>query len=139
MVPDIPKDDSNLNDLWSQFLDEVLTDFNDDPVVKPGELEIIFEVGEHPALPRAGYAFRRFSSKISGSVCKGTYPYVSRVYDIARKHFGSRVNWWSNWDTMGGMRYMRFERCIAMVVSRSQTSYDDVACPLPFRVQTTSA
>jgi len=91
MVPFFVQGDSN--DGWSRFLDDVLKEFKDDPVVVPGELEIIFNVGEGPNLPLAGYAFRRFSSKVSGS-CGASERYITRVYGIARKHFGDRVRWW---------------------------------------------
>lgn len=91
MVPFFAQGDSN--DDWNQFIDDVLKEFRDDPVVVPGEREIIFKVGEHPTLPRAGHAFRRFSSKISGS-CGASERYIICVYRIARKHFGHRVQWW---------------------------------------------
>jgi hypothetical protein len=68
-------------------------EFKDDPIVAFGELEIIFKVGEHPTLPRAGYAFRRFSSKVSGS-CGASEPYIIRVCGIARVHFGCKVKVW---------------------------------------------
>ena len=93
MVPFFAKGDSN--DGWERFLDEVLKEFKDDPLVVPKELEIFFQVGEGPVLPRAGYAFRRFSSKVSGS-CGASRPYIIRVYDIGRRHFGDRVQWWQN-------------------------------------------
>lgn len=91
MVPFFAKGESN--DGWKRFLDEVLKEFKDDPVVVSRELEIFFDVGEGPTLPRAGYAFRRFSSKVSGS-CGASEPYITRVYRIARRHFGDRVQWW---------------------------------------------
>jgi len=91
MVPFFTQGDPNED--WNNFLDDVLKEFGDDPVVVQRQLEIIFNVGEGPALPRVGYAFRRFSSKISGS-CGASEPYIIRVYHIARKHFGNRVQWW---------------------------------------------
>ncbi|KIM84803.1 hypothetical protein PILCRDRAFT_817601 [Piloderma croceum F 1598] len=91
MVPFFAKGDSN--DGWERFLDDVLKEFKDDPVVVPGELEIIFQVGEFPVLPRAGYAFRRFSSKVSGS-CGASERYIIRVYRIGCRHFGDRIQWW---------------------------------------------
>ena len=92
MVPFFAKGESN--DGWKRFLDEVLKEFKDDPVLVSREFEIYFRVGEGPALPRAGYAFRRFSSKITGS-CGASEPYITRVYSIARRHFGDRVKWWN--------------------------------------------
>jgi hypothetical protein len=77
---------------WENFLDSVL---QDDPVVKLNQLEIEFEVGEHPCLPRAGYAFRRFSSKVSGSSL--AEPYIREVYKIARRHFGAQVELWNEY------------------------------------------
>jgi hypothetical protein len=91
MVPFFAQGESN--DSWNRFLDDVLKEFKDDPVVVPKELDITFQVGEGPTLPRTGYAFRRFSSKISGS-CGVSRPYIDCVYGIARKHFGDRIRWW---------------------------------------------
>jgi len=94
MVPFFTQEDSN--DDWNKFLDDVLKEFRGDPVVVQKQLEIVFNVGEGPALPHAGCAFRRFSSKVSGS-CGASEPYIVRVYHIARKHFGNGVQWWDDY------------------------------------------
>jgi hypothetical protein len=85
---------------WERFLDAVLEHYRDDPVIKYHPLEIEFAVGEHPHLPRAGYAFRRFSSKVSGSSLAA--PYIREVYHIAKAHFGTQVQFWSGYvDQLG--------------------------------------
>jgi hypothetical protein len=71
-------------------------EFEDNPVVVFRELEIIFQVGEHPTLPHVGW---RFSSKVSGS-CGASEPYIIRVCGIARVNFGHRVKAWG-YDELG--------------------------------------
>jgi hypothetical protein len=79
---------------WEKFLDAVLKHYQDDPVIKLHQLEIKFAVGEHPRFPRAGYAFRQFSSKVSGT-SHLTGPYIREVYRITCIHFGAQVEFWS--------------------------------------------
>jgi hypothetical protein len=68
---------------WEKFLDAILMRYHDDPVIKLDQLEIEFAVGEHPNLPRAGYAFRQFSSRVSGPRTSLAAPYIREVYQIA--------------------------------------------------------
>jgi hypothetical protein len=77
---------------WEIFLDNVLRRYQDDPVVERHQLEIVFAVGEHPRLPHAGYAFRRFSS---GPTTHLAGPYITEVRRIACIHFGDQVKIWS--------------------------------------------
>jgi hypothetical protein len=83
---------------WEKFLDAVLKRYQDDPVIKRHELEIEFAVGEHPRLPLAGYAFRRFSSKVSGKLTYPADPYIREVYKIALRYFGDQVQFWSEYE-----------------------------------------
>src|SRR5215510_3978962 len=94
MVPPLEKE---YQSKWAEFIDAVLERYQDDPVIKHLPLEIEFAVGEHPLLPCAGYAFRRFSSKVSSSRLALAEPYIREVYQIAKLHFGAQVQFWSEY------------------------------------------
>ncbi len=84
---------------WEEFLKEVQTRFQNCPDVKSTDKYLKFKVGECPKLPWDGRYFRRFSSNVSGSFNKAD-TYIQQVFDIAKKHFGERVQLWdeSKWD-----------------------------------------
>ncbi|KAK5994033.1 hypothetical protein PT974_07473 [Cladobotryum mycophilum] len=99
---------------YQRFLDEVISTFQnthdkngrrpdgkvltlpDDPI-EGDKVYIQFMVGECPHMPcnpeRCDY-FLRFSSKVSGHLTTPAEPYIKRVCNIARKHFGGRVHFW---------------------------------------------
>lgn len=108
---------------YQQFLDEVVRTYND-VYDKRGRREdgkvlempkdsdyskdcIWFMVGECPHMPsnpnRCDY-FLRFSSKISGHLTTPAEPYIKDVYQIAKKHFGSRVHFWHEMNETGDER-----------------------------------
>jgi hypothetical protein len=94
LVPPLDAADSESQSRWQDFLAEVLDEYQGDPVVQLHQLEIEFQVGEHPRLPRVGYAFRRFSSKISSTRLWKARPYILRVYEIAQLFFPKKVQFW---------------------------------------------
>lgn len=86
------------NELYASFHIAVYEMFWRDNVMDTNERgEIVFLVGEHPRLPKEGYKFRRFSSKISGKHhSSGVQHYLNEIAAIARTYFGdSRVHWWN--------------------------------------------
>ena len=68
---------------------------------------IVFQQGEHPRLELDGHRFRRFSAKISGSLCGNVEKYLNEIKIIAEEHFGWRVHPWNelNHLTMDNMIY----------------------------------
>jgi len=52
--------------------------------------DIVFTVGEHPWLPgpTKGHRFRRFSAKVSGSLCGNAKHYLPTIEEICERHFG---------------------------------------------------
>lgn len=93
MVPrleDIEED----NNRWSTFLNEIKEAYEHDAVFEAKANFIEFEVGEHPMLPMEGFKFLRFSSKISSASTGAAEPYIRQVCRIARKYFGSRIQFW---------------------------------------------
>lgn len=87
-------------ELWASFLNAVQKHYEEkgDTVMRIDEQgNIVFKVGEHPTLLRQCHRFRRFSAKISGSLCGNVEKYLIEVERIAKKYFGSRVVPWSEW------------------------------------------
>jgi hypothetical protein len=79
-------------------LDEVKQKYRDDDNMTIDEWgAIVFTVGEHPTLLKDGHFFRRFSAKISGSHCGNVGQYLDEVLIIAKRHFGTRVCFWSEY------------------------------------------
>jgi hypothetical protein len=68
---------------------------------------IWFMVGECPHIPanpdRCDY-FLRFSSKVSGHLTTPAKPYITSVYKITKKYFGSRVHFWHEMTETGDER-----------------------------------
>lgn len=79
---------------WSKFLDEVKELYKHDTVFELRANFVEFEVGEHPLLPFEGYKFLRFSSKISSASTEAAEICIRQVCRIARKYFGSRIQFW---------------------------------------------
>ena len=93
---------------YSLFLDEIIRTFETvydtngrrtDGKILEGvdKTYISFMVEECPHLPSKPdhcQYFLRFSSKVSGHLTTPAEPYIRSVYNIAQKHFGSRVHFW---------------------------------------------
>ena len=93
MVPALTESDTD-KDRWLDFINEIKEYFKYDIQIafKPSFIE--FQVGEHPQLPFEGHKFLRFSSKVSGSETEAAEPYIRQVYQLARRIFGQRVQFW---------------------------------------------
>jgi len=102
------KDNDTDNKKWALFLEAVLSHYREE---KDGVIEftpaddIVFAVGEHPWLPgpNKGHRFRRFSAKVSGSLCGNVRHYLQMVEEICESHFGypSRVRHWREYGNEG--------------------------------------
>lgn len=105
---------------YQRFLDEIVTTYNDvydekgrrpdgKVLEMPEESEhskdiIRFMVGECPQMPSSAYGcnyFLRFSSKVSGQLTTPAKPYITQVYQIAKKHFGKNVHFWHEMNETG--------------------------------------
>ena len=84
------------NNKWNSFLKEIMTHFREDSNLLISDKGITFSVGEHPFLPKEGYLFKRFSSKVSGS-CGESEKYIKQVFEIIKKHFNN-IHYWSEYD-----------------------------------------
>ena len=93
MVPRLENTEKD-NKRRSTFLDEVRALYEQDPVFQLRANFIEFEVGEHPLLPFEGHKFLRFSSKISSASTGAAETYIRQVCRLARKHFGSQIQFW---------------------------------------------
>lgn len=85
-------------ELWASFLNAVQTHYEEEGDTRmkfDKQRNIVFQVGEHPTLLRQCHQFRRFSAKISGSLCGNVEKYLIEVERIARRYFGSRVVPWN--------------------------------------------
>lgn len=92
-LKDTPAD----NALWSRFLQEVINTYKTDPNFNLSEKRLTFTVGEYPFLPKQGFLFRRFSSKVSGG-CGKAETYIRQVLEIAQKYFNrSQLHYWSEY------------------------------------------
>ncbi|KAF9475251.1 hypothetical protein BDN70DRAFT_924106 [Pholiota conissans] len=94
---------------WERFFNDVKRAFQDDDTMiinRKGSIE--FTVGEHPSLPKDGYRFRRFSSKITGSHAGNVTHYLRKVENIAKKHFEVHIHPW-NEATEGGFDSMVYD------------------------------
>lgn len=82
---------------WNGFLQLVKDEFASDPVFKETADSLIFEVGEHPRLPKKCTRFRRFSAKITGSHAGGVSWYLDTVQDLALAYplLGGRIKPWN--------------------------------------------
>jgi hypothetical protein len=92
-------------DQWSRFLQAVCTEFASDAVVVVKDDEIEFQAGEHPTLYADPTRFRRFSSKVTGGGSIAVEPYIKQVYAIAKRYFGNRIFWWSEYCDMSNEKY----------------------------------
>jgi hypothetical protein len=110
-------------EIYSQFLDEIENTYQN-VVDKKGRrtdgkiliteseeldnLYIWFIIGECPHIPanhdHCDY-FLRFSSKVSGHLTMPAQPYIEGVYEIAKKHFGSRVHFWHELNEFGDIHH----------------------------------
>ena len=89
------------NAIWARFLHEISDTYKNDPNFKISEKRMTFTVGEHPFLPKQGFLFRRFSSRISGS-CGDAGIYIHQNLKIAEKYFNkSRLHYWSEYGYKG--------------------------------------
>ena len=93
MVPRLTESDCD-KIRWLAFIDELKEVYNKDPMFQVQPRVVEFQVGEHPRLPLEGHKFLRFSSKVSGPTTAAAEPYIRRIYHIARKNFGQRVQFW---------------------------------------------
>ncbi|KAI1763147.1 SET domain-containing protein [Hypoxylon sp. FL1150] len=96
MVPPLSKGEEDAKN-WANFLHCVRSCYVDDPKVEAKSHWIEFKAGEHPTLPYEGHKFRRFSSKISGSIASstGVWEYISTVTGMAKVIFGPRAQPWN--------------------------------------------
>jgi hypothetical protein len=78
---------------WECFITCIKDLYKDDGQVEIRPNYILFKAGEHPTLPFEGHKFLRFSSKVSGSTAARTG--VDTVTRIAKRHVGSRAQYWN--------------------------------------------
>lgn len=106
---------------WEAFINTIKSYYVDDDQVEVRASCIVFKVGEWPALPFQGHQFLRFSSKVTGGEHEvpGVSTYIRAVTRAARKIFGARVVFWSEFADQLGFYDWR-------AVHEARRSYDEV-------------